>query len=187
MFSATQQNRQGSSLRSAQMADVVDLAFKNSAELIRDANCRVQCEVRRDLPEIMIDVAALSRCLQNLIGNAIKYGGDERWIEIEASTAEGGSTVVISVTDRGIGIRAEDLQHIFEPFYRSAAVRDSQIHGNGLGLSVTRSIVEAMGGLIRVQSAPGRGSSFTIHIPAAGSVLETRKVALRAPARVDVS
>jgi len=187
MFSATQQNRQGYSLRSAQMADVVDLALKNSAELIRDANCRVQCEVRRDLPEIMIDVAALSRCLQNLIGNAIKYGGDERWIGIEASTAEGGSTVVISVTDRGIGIRAEDLQHIFEPFYRSAAVRDSQIHGNGLGLSVTRSIVEAMGGLIRVQSAPGRGSSFTIHIPAAGSVLETRKVALRAPARVDVS
>src|SRR5215831_10694675 len=74
MFSATQQNRQGYSLRSAQMADVVDLALKNSAELIRDANCRVQCEVRRDLPEIMIDVAALSRCLQNLIGNAIKYG-----------------------------------------------------------------------------------------------------------------
>jgi len=187
MFSATQENRQGCNQRSAQAADAVDLALENSAELIRDANCTVDCEVNRDLPEVLIDVQALSRCLQNLIGNAIKYGGNERWIGIEARSAEDEGAVIIRVTDRGIGMRTEDLKKIFEPFYRTTAVRDAQIHGNGLGLSVARNIVESMGGRISVQSEPGRGSSFIVHLPAASEVLRSRNVTLRAPVGAKVS
>jgi len=185
MFSATQEKRQGYRLRSAQAADAIDLALENSAVLIRD--CTVDCEVNRDLPEVLIDVQALSRCLQNLIGNAIKYGGNERWIGIEASTAEDEGAVIIRVTDRGIGIGAEDLKKIFEPFYRTTAVRDAQIHGNGLGLSVARNIVESMGGRISVQSQPGRGSSFIVHLPVAGAVPRSRNVTLRAHVRANVS
>jgi len=75
--------------------------------------------------------------------------------------------VAISVQDRGIGIDKSDLFHIFEPFYRSPVVRAAQIHGTGLGLPLAKSIAEAMGGKLTVESNPGVGSTFTLHLPGA--------------------
>jgi signal transduction histidine kinase len=75
--------------------------------------------------------------------------------------------VQISVSDRGRGIDAEDLAHIFEPFYRGRYALDRQIHGNGLGLSLVQRIAEAHGGRVTVKSARGEGTTFTIHLPAA--------------------
>src|ERR1700688_1358335 len=77
----------------------------------------------------------------------------------------GGKEIQISVSDRGIGIAPEELRHIFEPFYRSPSVTAAQIHGTGLGLPLAKSIVEAMNGQVTVKSAPGRGSTFTLHLP----------------------
>ena len=71
----------------------------------------------------------------------------------------------ISVEDRGIGIAKKDLHSIFEPFYRSKDVVDAQIHGNGLGLSLVKQIVEAHGGRIFASSEIGKGSKFTIELP----------------------
>ncbi len=70
------------------------------------------------------------------------------------------------VEDRGIGIEPADLSHIFDPFYRGSAAVSAQIHGSGLGLSLAREGIDAMRGKITVSSAPGRGSAFTIHLPA---------------------
>jgi signal transduction histidine kinase len=72
--------------------------------------------------------------------------------------------VQISVSDRGIGIAAEDLPHIFEPFYRSASVRRAQIQGTGLGLALAKQVAESMGGTLTVLSEPGRGSTFTLSL-----------------------
>ena len=72
----------------------------------------------------------------------------------------------IAVSDRGRGIAAEDLAHIFEPFYRGRYAIERQIHGNGLGLSLVARIAEAHGGRITVTSSPGAGSTFTLHLPA---------------------
>jgi signal transduction histidine kinase len=66
-----------------------------------------------------------------------------------------------------MGIDKSDLAHIFEPFYRSAAVRAAQIHGTGLGLPLAKSIVEAMGGRLTVESKVGAGSNFILHLPIA--------------------
>ena len=97
----------------------------------------------------------------------MKYGADGRWIGVSAQHATVRDEVQISVSDRGRGIDAEDLAHIFEPFYRGRYALDRQIHGNGLGLSLVQRIAEAHGGRVTVKSAPGEGTTFTIHLPAA--------------------
>jgi signal transduction histidine kinase len=79
--------------------------------------------------------------------------------------------VQISVSDRGRGIDAQDLPHVFEPFYRGRYALDRQIQGNGLGLSLVKRIAEAHGGRVSVHSAPGEGTTFTLHIPALNEAL----------------
>ena len=136
----------------------------------------------------MGDLPALSQCLQNLITNALKYGSEQRWIGIRGAAHEHGSTgkeIQISVSDRGIGISAEELPHIFEPFYRSPSVRAAQIHGTGLGLPLSKSIVEAMNGRVTVKSAPGRGSTFTLHLPCVDEAVQVSQNG--PPARIPTS
>jgi signal transduction histidine kinase len=114
---------------------------------------------------VHVDGAAMKSALQNLIVNAIKYGGDARWVRVAADRpARGG--VRIAVQDRGLGISAEDRAHLFEPFYRGREAVAMQIRGNGLGLHLVRRIVDAHpGAAVSVDSEPGKGSTFTIDIP----------------------
>jgi signal transduction histidine kinase/type II secretory pathway pseudopilin PulG len=127
----------------------------------------VEREIDPDLPPVQADAAAFTHCLENLILNALKYGGEKRWVRVSAGRTEGGSRVRIGVEDRGEGIDAADLPHIFEPFYRGKSAQAAQIHGAGLGLSLARDIAEGMGGRLRVSSERGRGSTFTLELPAA--------------------
>jgi signal transduction histidine kinase len=111
---------------------------------------------------------ALRRSLQNLISNAMKYGGADGWIGVEASHIhdEGAHELQISVRDRGPGIEPTDLPHIFEPFYRGQAARAAQTPGSGLGLSLVRHAVAGHGGWVGVSSHPDNGTCITIRLPA---------------------
>jgi len=129
----------------------------------------VEREIEPGLPAVEADAAALTHCLENLILNALKYGGDQRWMRVRAAKSDGGSRVRIGVEDRGAGIDPADLPHIFEPFYRGKSAQAAQIHGAGLGLSLARDIAEGMGGHLDASSEPGRGSTFTLELPAAAA------------------
>ncbi len=120
------------------------------------------------------DEPALRRVFQNLIDNAIKYGGASKWIGLRARAS--GSVVTITVADRGIGIDPAEQPRIFEPFYRAADVIAAHLQGAGLGLSLVQRIVVAHGGRVTVKSAPGAGSEFTVSLPAAGEEAGARQV-----------
>jgi len=134
----------------------------------------VEHHIAAGLPHVMADFAAVCQCLQNLVVNALKYGGKNPRIAIWAASVHGDNgklnEVCISVEDHGIGIDSTDLKQIFVPFYRSPVVTAAQIHGTGLGLPLAKGIAEAMGGKITVVSKLGTGSLFTLHLPVAHSI-----------------
>jgi signal transduction histidine kinase len=122
----------------------------------------VVARVHGKLPPIRGDEARLRQVLGNLIDNAIKYSPHDGTVDVGA--ADEGGRVVIDVTDRGVGIEAEDLDLVFEKFGRVSG--QGSRPGTGLGLYIARAIVEAHGGALEVSSAPGRGSTFTLTLPA---------------------
>ena len=165
--------------RPIDVSEVIETTLAASKELIEAARVTVERDVDRNLPPAMSDPVGLSQCLQNLITNALKYGGNSRWLGVRAAvSADSSREIELSVRDHGIGIGEEELRYIFEPFYRSPAVAATKIDGTGLGLAVTRSVASAMNSRLTVVSALGEGSTFTLHLPCApGSVAkDTRRV-----------
>jgi signal transduction histidine kinase len=128
--------------------------------------------IAEELPLVLADEMLLRRGVQNLVGNALKYGADGKWIGItvDASGSRRGREVRITVADRGPGVAAEDLPHIFEAFYRGRRAVADQVQGNGLGLHLVKRIAEAHGGRVTLRSTPGEGAAFTLHIPARGDL-----------------
>jgi len=125
-------------------------------------------ELTLSVPEspvlLRCDGARIEQVLNNLVSNALKYSPAETRVEV--TVRQQGEEALLSVADQGIGISAEEQHHLFTPFRRSAGARQ-HASGAGIGLSVARRIVEAHGGLIEVDSQPGRGSVFRIRLPLA--------------------
>jgi len=168
LFARHSRSPQRFSLQPLAASDIIDATLASTEGLIRAAHFTIERDVEPGLPPVMGDKVALAQCLQNLVTNALKYGRDRQWLGIRARLVEhapGEREVQIAISDRGIGIAKADLPHIFEPFYRSPAVTAAQIHGTGLGLSLAKDTAEAIGGRLTVESDPGRGTTFTLHLP----------------------
>jgi len=168
LFASTESGTNRYHLRPLHVPGILQSVRENVAVLVEGAGFEIEERVDGGLPCVIGDLPALSQCVQNLVSNAVKYGGKNRWIGISASIHEvknRGKEVQISVSDRGAGISAAELTQVFKPFYRSPKVVDAQIHGTGLGLAVARRIAEAMGGQLTVTSEVGVGSTFTLHLP----------------------
>lgn len=180
LFAATQDGKRRYTVEPLTVSEVIESAVTGTTELVRKAGFTMEQHIAPSLPRVLGDSTALSQCLQNLITNALKYGDQGRWISICAScepSKDHRPEVRISVLDRGKGIDRSELPHIFEPFYRSPAVVADQIHGTGLGLPISKSLAEAMGGRLSVSSEVGVGSIFTLHLPVIEEINEEQTAA----------
>jgi signal transduction histidine kinase len=168
-FAGFESGRVTLDVRPADVGRIVEDALRDAAPQLREHGAEVARELPAALPPVLADVGAVSRSLQNLIVNALKYGGSPPDVRLTATTAPGGANgeVRLTVADNGAGIAARDLPHIFEPFYRGADATTRQIHGSGLGLSLVKRIMEEIGGRVTVRTETGRGSAFTLHLPIA--------------------
>ncbi|MFO7715271.1 response regulator [Desulfosarcina sp.] len=121
------------------------------------------------LPDVNGDANQLQQCLLNLIFNAVDAMPDGGTLTLAGASEENPGIVVIRVSDTGIGIREEDMAHIFEPFYTTK----QEGHGIGLGLSTTYGIIGRHGGSLTAASQPGRGTTFEIRLPVEAAVINS--------------
>ncbi len=140
-------------------------------------NVTVDLDAGKELPSVAADPGQLRQVLENLVENAIKYSPDGGSVELRIGRDDG--SVSFRVRDEGLGIPPAEHRRVFEKFYRLDPNMTRGIGGTGLGLYISRELVRMMGGRIRVESEPDRGSTFTVEIPAA----ELEPTVVRAAAR----
>jgi two-component system, OmpR family, sensor histidine kinase SenX3 len=177
LYASMRSGKDRYTLRPLEIPDILDSVRRNTSALIAEEACVLDIRIEPGLPAVLGDVFAICGCLENLITNAVKYGGDDRRIAVSATLHESDQNrkeVAISVEDHGVGIERSELKSIFEPFYRSPAARAAQIHGTGLGLSLAKHLAEAMGGSLSVKSEVGSGSVFTLYLQLAAQVPDHR-------------
>lgn len=156
--------------KSIQMIESLDLAkiLQRAVELMRlsaeDKGISMTCEIAEELPSFSGDRGGMEAIFINLISNAIKYtpkGGN-----VNVSLNKEGKGIRFMVVDTGIGIPDEDIDQIFEKFYRIKTEQTRSISGSGLGLSIVKGIVDAHNAVIHVESEVGNGTTFIVSLPA---------------------
>ncbi len=150
------------------VADLVADAVKACAGTVGEGGLEVEVRIPPALPALAGDRAALRRALQNLIQNSARHAAAGGWIGVSAARARVSrhDVVRITVRDRGPGIPAGEERKVFQAFYRGRQALAAGVSGSGLGLSLVQRIVEAHGGAVELETAPGAGSAFTLVLPA---------------------
>jgi signal transduction histidine kinase len=134
--------------------------FQNKAE---EKEIDLRVEIEDEVPRARADVGGVSIMLQNLVSNAIKYtpGGGTVWVRVSRK----GDWATVEVEDTGIGMEQETVEQIFEPFQQVSKGLTREYDGSGVGLIVTRKVIEGMNGNLEIETEPGNGSRFTIQLP----------------------
>ena len=146
------------------LADLIRSSIGAVQAGAREAGVRLVNAAPATLP-LIADPQRIAQVLDNLLSNAIKYSPDGGTVTVTAW--QDVRRTCFQVSDTGMGMAAEDVNEVFEKFFRTNAVRQAGIPGVGLGMAISRDILQAHGGSIRVESVLGRGTSFTVELPAA--------------------
>jgi signal transduction histidine kinase len=162
-LSRIEAGRMAVTLEPVDVAEAIRQALANVRPLAAAKGLTTTAPMPADLPPAAADPKRLRQILLNLAGNAVKFT-EKGTITISASTVDG--QIAIAVADTGIGIAPETLPHIFEEFQQADGSRSRRYGGAGLGLAISQRLAALQGGAIRVESAPGRGSVFTLTLPA---------------------
>ncbi len=145
------------------VVESVSQAFKARS---MESDVEMKFEIAEGLPLVDIDRTRMTQIIQNLVENAIHHSPTSGEIVVRVDKSIEGDEVTISVTDTGDGIPKDDIEHIFDQFYRVDTSRARATGGTGLGLTIVKRLVDAHRGQIKVTSKPGTGSTFTVTLPA---------------------
>jgi signal transduction histidine kinase len=148
------------------LAVVVDEVQRATAILVKDKPVEIKVELPAELPSIYADHVRLRQILNNLVSNAVKFTS-EGYVRITAQHVPDERVVTVSVEDTGIGIAPEHIEVIFERFRQVDGSSSRRAGGTGLGLNITKRLVEMHGGRIWVESELGKGSKFSFTMPVA--------------------
>ena len=180
-FAKMSSGRLETRIRGFQLDKLVDTALRDVEEALAARNLDVHWEAGPELAQrIYSDPARLRQVIDNLLTNAIKYT-ERGGISIHATLRRDEGLLRVEISDTGVGIDPEEMSRLFEPFYRSPQTA-GMAEGSGLGLAVVRSLVDLMGGTIRVDSRVGQGTTVTVEVP----ITEAADGGVDAPQRVDV-
>ncbi len=169
-FARIDAGRKRYNMQSADVGRIVEETYEAYQVQLDHEGFEHQLNVAPRLPRVVCDRDAVAQALINLINNAIKYTETDKSLVIDVSdeTRRGRNGVLISVSDRGIGIKPEDRDRLFTDFYRADDERVRQKRGAGLGLALVKHIVDAHGGIVDVEPRLVKGSTFRIFLPANG-------------------
>ncbi len=148
-------------VRSVQLKEIVDAAVSLVESDASAKRVKITSNLQERLPAVAADAAKMEQAFRNILANAIDASSADKEIVISAEVDEKGKFLHVSFADNGVGMDEETLGRVFEPFFTTKEGR-----GTGLGLSICHSIVQTHGGKIRVRSTPGKGTTFTVIIPA---------------------
>jgi signal transduction histidine kinase len=162
-FSRIEAGRKEYEFRETDIAELVKNTLDSYRDQIQEQGFALEQQIEPDIPVVQVDREAIARSVVNLVNNALKYSAGEKFLGIKLYRDDG--AVKLEVSDRGIGIARNEQAKIFEKFYRAGDPLVHNTKGSGLGLSLVRHIAEAHGGNIDVESAPGKGSKFTLWLP----------------------
>lgn len=165
-FSRIERNKFAFDFKEVSSARIAEGAATAVRERLGAPGCRFETRIPPQLPPVVADLDAMVTVLVNLLDNAHKYSGEEKQILLSAGARNG--SVVFTVEDNGIGMAPRDTERIFQRFYQVDQPLARAGGGCGLGLSIVKYIVTAHRGEVAVQSQPGRGSVFTVTLPATG-------------------
>ena len=147
------------------MAEVARIAIEHSAMQAERRGCRIESQIEEPIPILKGDFGQLLQLADNLVGNAIRYGCNDRCTAITVKVAGEGNRVLFSVKDGGDGIAPEHLPRLTERFYRVDSARSRESGGTGLGLAIVKHIVERHRGEMRIDSSPGQGTEVSVSLP----------------------
>ena len=165
-FSRAGKGKESGRFSSHDLADVIRPVVEEYEPYLTSQGFACRLETAEDLPPVRLDPAAVRICLENLLQNAVHYSADERSIRVVVERA--GPSAAVRVEDRGLGLPPEELDLVFHQFRRGSDPRVQAVPGSGLGLFITRRLMEVHGGEVRIVSRPGQGSAFSLIFPLAG-------------------
>ncbi len=162
-FARVNDARHAYTFETIDVLDVVEDVLEHADGRLAEQQFEVVVDIPHDLPRVHADRVAFMQVLANLIDNAIKYSDGRAYLAISARA--NGDNIAVEVADHGIGIPRDELERVFERFFRGHGVRPG---GSGLGLTIARRVIEDHGGKIAVRSAHGEGTVVMITLPALG-------------------
>jgi PAS domain S-box-containing protein len=150
-------------LEACEVKGLVTNCYHSLSDAAKDKKLDYKLDLPDHLPHIPADTTLYRQAIINLIENAVKYTPEGGSVTVSGSSDDGTVTVVIA--DTGPGISAENLEHLWQPFFRIKDRNTSSIKGSGLGLAIVKGVADRHGGQVRVESEPGKGTTFYLDIP----------------------